>query len=196
MTVDFNVAGFLDPQPIKIICFSLDQMKQTDSTAILTDGIQLFFCFAYFFRMIFLKMIPNHRGEMDGIDGYDHSCSTMTDMMVIICYMLKFTQSQSTNGHDLEGILNDNYLDSGKEEYVEMVYYANQYQDQYQMYTVIMILNMFNLLNALRIFRVVHWIMLIIERTFGVLYLFFMLLVPAQLGFAFLSMVFAGPYLK
>jgi len=64
------------------------------------------------------------------------------------------------------------------------------------MYTVIMILNMFNLMNALRIFRVVHWIMLIIERTFGVLYLFFMLLVPAQLGFSFLSMVFAGPYLK
>lgn len=196
MTVDFNVAGLLDPQPIKIICFSLDQMKQTDSTAIFTDGIQLFFCFAYFYRMIFLKIIPNHKGLMEGIDGYDHCISTATDSLVIMSYLLKFTGSQSTNGHDLEGILNDNYLGSGEEEYVEMVYYAGQYQDQYQMYTVIMILNMYNLLNALRIFRVVHWIMLIIERTFGVLYLFFMLLVPAQLGFSFLSMVFAGPYLK
>jgi len=81
--------------------------------------------------MVFLKCIPNYHGKLDNVDGYDHNCSTMTDMMVIICYMLKFTQSQATNYHDLEGILNDNYNDAGEEQYVEMVYYANQYQDQY-----------------------------------------------------------------
>ena len=59
-----------------------------------------------------------------------------------------------------------------------MVVYADAYLEQYQMYTVIIILNMFNLLNALRIFRIVHWIMLIVERTFGVIGLFMMLLMP------------------
>lgn len=59
-----------------------------------------------------------------------------------------------------------------------MVHYSNYYLEQYQMYTIIIILNIFNLLNALRIFRLVHWIMLIIERTFNVLYLFMMLLIP------------------
>lgn len=64
------------------------------------------------------------------------------------------------------------------------------------MYTVIIILNMFNLLNALRIFRIIHWIMLIVERTFGVIALFMMLLMPIQLGFAFFSVVLFGPYLE
>lgn len=77
-----------------------------------------------------------------------------------------------------------------------MVHYANYYLEQYQMYTIIIILNIFNLLNALRIFRLVHWIMLIIERTFNVLYLFMMLLIPMQLGFSFLTQVFVGPYLQ
>lgn len=77
-----------------------------------------------------------------------------------------------------------------------MVRYADAYMEQYQMYTVIIILNMFNLLNALRIFRIVHWIMLIVERTFGVIALFMMLLMPVQLGFAFFSVVLFGPYLE
>ena len=46
------------------------------------------------------------------------------------------------------------------------------------MYTLIIILNVFNLLGALRIFRIVHWIMIIIERTFSVIGLFMMLLLP------------------
>jgi len=54
---------------------------------------------------------------------------------------------------------------------------------------------MFNLLNAMRIFRIVHWIMLILETTFEVMGLFMMLLIPCQLGFGFLSYVFVGPYL-
>ena len=68
--------------------------------------------------------------------------------------------------------------------------------EQYQCYTLIIILNLYNLVSALRIFRLVHWIMLILERTFYVVFLFMMLLVPLQVGFAFLSYVFAGPYLK
>lgn len=63
-------------------------------------------------------------------------------------------------------------------EYVELVHFANYFTEQYQMYTIIILLNIFNLLNALRIFRLVHWIMLIIERTFSVIGLFMMCLLP------------------
>ena len=64
------------------------------------------------------------------------------------------------------------------------------------MYTLIVLLNMFNLFNALRIVRVVHWIMLIVEKTFYVIGLFMMLLIPCQVGFSFLSYVFVGPHLS
>ena len=93
-------------------------------------------------------------------------------------------------------ILEDNYKNHDEEEYIEMVHYADYYLEQYQMYTLIIIINIFNLLGALRIFRVVHWLMLIIERTFYVISLFMMLLIPMQVGFSFLSYVFVGPYLQ
>lgn len=38
MTIEFSLAGLLVPKPIKIICFSLDQLKQTASSAIVVDG--------------------------------------------------------------------------------------------------------------------------------------------------------------
>jgi len=37
--------------------------------------------------------------------------------------------------------------------------------------------------------------MLIIEKTFGVIGLFMIILLPVQIGFSFLSLVFVGPYL-
>lgn len=64
------------------------------------------------------------------------------------------------------------------------------------MYTLIIIMNIFNLIGALRIFRVVHWIMLIIGKTFSVVFLFMMMLIPMQFGFSFLSCVQVGPYVK
>jgi len=109
---------------------------------------------------------------------------------------MKFYYSQVTNYRDVDGILNDVYNGKSEEQYIDMVYWADAYMEQYQMYTLIIILNMFNLLNALRIFRIIHWIMLIIERTFGVIGLFMMLLMPMQLGFAFFSVVLFGPYLE
>ena len=63
------------------------------------------------------------------------------------------------------------------------------------MYTLIIIFNMYNLLNALRIFRKVHCIILILQKTTDTIMNFMMFLIPLQLGFAFLSYVFAGPYL-
>ena len=130
------------------------------------------------------------------IEGYQKNCSILVDLCVILIFMLKFTLSQLTNYHDLEGILNDNYLGHKKEEYIELVHYSDYYLQQYQMYTIIIILNMYNLMSALRIFRIVHWIMLIIGRTFNVIFLFMMLLLPMQLGFSFLSTCFIGPYLS
>ena len=130
------------------------------------------------------------------IEGYQKNCSILVDLCVILIFILKFTLSQLTNYHDIEGILNDNYLGHNKEEYVELVHYSDYYLQQYQMYTIIIILNMYNLLSALRIFRIIHWIMLIIGRTFNVIFLFMMLLLPMQLGFSFLSTCFIGPSLS
>ena len=79
--------------------------------------------------------------------------------------MLKFIFSLQTNYKDLDAILQDNYKDHNTEEYIELVHYADFYLEQYQMYTLIIIINIFYRLGALRIFRIVHWVMLIIERT-------------------------------
>ena len=101
-----------------------------------------------------------------------------------------------TNYKDIEGILNDNYEGVSGEHYIELTHFGDYYLEQYQMYTLIIIFNIFNLMGALRIFRIVHWIMLIIERTFGVVLYFMALLLPLQLGFSFFTYVFVGPYLK
>ena len=47
MTIRFTLSGVLTPTPIKIICFSLDQQKQTSDIAIYVDLIQFFFCIVY-----------------------------------------------------------------------------------------------------------------------------------------------------
>ena len=193
MTIEFTLAGMLLPTPIKIICFSLDQKQQTSEWAALVDGIQTFFCLCYMYRVIVLKCMKYNGPE---IEGYSKGCSIFTDLMVIICFICKFRFSQETNYHDISAILEDNYNGNGTEEYIEMVRYADVYLEQYQMYTLIIIFNIFNMLGALRIFRIVHWIMLIIERTFSVIGLFMIMLFPSLVGFSFLSYVFVGPYLE
>ena len=119
-----------------------------------------------------------------------------TDLAVIVAFGSKFYMSLYTNNKDIEGILNDNYKGHDKMEYIEMVHYANYFTEQYQMYTIIILLNIFNLMNALRIFRLVHWIMLIVERTFNVIGLFMIGLLPIQVCFSFVSYIFVGPYLE
>lgn len=112
-----------------------------------------------------------------------------------MCFLLKFYFSLQTNFHPVDDIINDDYMGLGKE-YIEMVYFANCYIEQYQMYSLIILANLFNVLAALRIFRIVHWIMLIIEKTFAVIGLFMLILFPIQFGFSYLSLVFIGPYLQ
>lgn len=154
--------------------------------------IQFFFCLCYIYRIGMKWRIPS----VPEIEGYSPGCSILTDSLVVFCFMLKFIFSLQTNYKDLDAILQDNYKDHNTEEYIELVHFADFYLEQYQMYTLIIIINIFNLLGALRIFRIVHWVMLIIERTFSVIGLFMMLLIPMQLGFSFLSYVFVGPYLE
>ena len=101
-----------------------------------------------------------------------------------------------TNYKDIDGILNDSYEGFDEEQYIELTHFGDYYLEQYQMYTLIIIFNIFNLMGALRIIRTVHWIMLIIERTFGVVMYFMFLLMPLQVGFSFFTYVFVGPYLK
>lgn len=61
------------------------------------------------------------------IPGYGKGCSIVTDIAVIVCFIIKLFLSQKTNYHDIEAILNDNYEGHGKEEYIEMVHYANYF---------------------------------------------------------------------
>jgi len=179
MTFSFEISGKLFPQGIKVISFALDQLEQTASNAFVVDMIQLFFCFCYLLRIVLIKIPKRPKPGDEIIEGYNLTQSILIDSLVIIFFCLKFYFSQLTNYHDLDGILNDEYpLKDGGSQYIEMMHYADYYIEQYQMYTLIVLLNMFNLLNALRIIRIVHWIMLIVEKTFNVISLFMMLLIP------------------
>ena len=50
-------------------------------------------------------------------------------------------------------------------------------------------------INALRIFRKVHWTILIFERTFKIFIYFCLFLFPLLIGFTFIANMFYGPYL-
>jgi len=83
--------------PIKIVSFALDQVKQNSKMAIVFDLIQLFFCCAYLFRAIYVKMLEkgiNRKKDKDGKDiepeGYSRSCSLFTDFLVIFSFSAKF----------------------------------------------------------------------------------------------------------
>lgn len=130
------------------------------------------------------------------IEGYQKNLSIFVDLAVILLFLLKFILTLETNFHDVDGLLNDDYLGHNREEYVELVHYSDYYIQAYQLYTLILILNMYNLLSALRIFRMVHWILLIIGRTISVIFLFMIMLLPMQIGFSFLSTCLIGPYLN
>ena len=112
MSFDFPLGGMLVANTIKIICFSMDQIKQVSASAILVDLIQLFFCVCYACRVIFLKILKYNEPE---IEGYSKGCSICTDLMVIVSFLLKFYFSQQTNYHDLDAILNDNFEGNDQE---------------------------------------------------------------------------------
>lgn len=61
------------------------------------------------------------------IEGYNKYMSIFVDSMVILMFLLKFMLSQLTNHHDVDSLLNDNWLGAGKEQYVELVHYADYY---------------------------------------------------------------------
>jgi len=111
-------------------------------------------------------------------EGYSKCCSIGSDLLVVVAFLAKFYFSLRTNFHPIDDILNDNYKGSDEKQYIELVYYANCYMEQYQMYSIIILANLYNLLSALRIIRQVHWIMMIIEKTFGVIGLFMIMLLP------------------
>lgn len=113
-------------------------MKQISKYALLTDGIQLFFCFCYGARIIFLKLMePNNltKREMEERkkrlehEGYSSAWSIITDGLVIIFFLMKFYYSQMTNYHDIDQILEDNYSGYKGEQYIDMVYYSDAYME-------------------------------------------------------------------
>jgi hypothetical protein len=96
----------LKPSPLKIIAFTLDQVKQVDPMALYIDIVQGFFCLGYIYRMVCLKCMVTEPGP---IEGYSKKCSILTDFCVIIFYLIKCLLSQLTNWHNIEDILNDNH---------------------------------------------------------------------------------------
>ena len=61
------------------------------------------------------------------IEGYNKYLSIFVDSMVILMFCLKFILSQLTNYHDVDSLLNDKWLGSETEQYVELVHYADYY---------------------------------------------------------------------
>lgn len=155
----------------------------------------------YIYRIFIIKLgfcatKSKERKPLRTTYGPASKCSILTDIGVVVMFGNKFFSSQKTNGHDIEGLLTNNYKKYVGEQYVELGVYAESFITQYQMYSIIIILNMWNVLNAMRVIRIVHWIILIIERTFNVVKSFLVLLIPAQLFFAFLTNVQIGPFLQ
>lgn len=160
MQFDFSMTGVITPGQIKIIVFSLDQLKQTSRDALIIDGLQVFFCMVYLYRACFIKIIyGDELKDKDGNNplGYSPSCSIFTDILVLFFFVAKFLMSQITNYQPVDEILLD------EEHYIDLVRFADFFLQQYQQYSFIIMCNMFNLINSIRIFRLVDWIMSIIE---------------------------------
>jgi len=115
MAFEFSEAGIVRPAQLKIISFSLDQLKQTSSTALIVDAFQIFFTFCYMSRLCFVKIKIHQtikakyqkwkKGQEEDfeesddekeeeieeeIDGYSPACSMLTDMLVVCFFFLKF----------------------------------------------------------------------------------------------------------
>ena len=106
MTIEFPLSGTLKPSPLKIISLVLDQIQQVDKFALYIDMVQMFFCLCYLYRMIMLKCCVT---EEKPIEGYNKKCSILTDLGVIVFYVVKFSLSQLTNYHRIGDILENNH---------------------------------------------------------------------------------------
>ena len=123
MVIEFSPTGSVKTNPLKINSFVFDQMKQNGLLSIIFDGIQLFFCLCYTFRLVkvklplYFKTVENKRGDKIDyeIEGYQKNISIFVDILVIIIFLLKFTFTLETNFNDVEGLIDDNYLDNNKE---------------------------------------------------------------------------------
>jgi hypothetical protein len=118
MVIEFSPTGSVKTNPLKINSFVFDQMKQNGFLSIIFDGIQLFFCLCYTFRLVkvklplYFKTVENKRGDKIEyeIEGYQKNISIFVDILVIIIFLLKFTFTLETNFNDVEGLIDDNYL--------------------------------------------------------------------------------------
>ena len=123
MVIEFSPTGSVKTNPLKINSFVFDQMKQNGLLSIIFDGIQLFFCLCYTFRLVkvklplYFKTVENKRGDKIEyeIEGYQKNISIFVDILVIIIFLLKFTFTLETNFNDVEGLIDDNYLDNNIE---------------------------------------------------------------------------------
>lgn len=117
MIFEFMKSGVIKAHPIKIITFALDQMKQNSQSAMLIDFVQAFFCLCYVTRAIYVKILEkgwkrkkDEKGNEIEPEGYSKCCSLSTDFLVIVSFSAKFFYSIQTNYHDIDSLLNDNYM--------------------------------------------------------------------------------------
>lgn len=93
MVIEFNMAGYLIPITIKIICFSLDYVKQTASNAFVIDLVQAMFAFSILSRLIFFKLNRCWMKDKQEIEGYGETSSIMIDFLVVASFFAKFFMS-------------------------------------------------------------------------------------------------------
>jgi hypothetical protein len=130
MSFDFSVSGIIRPNPIKIISFALDIVKQIDRTAIIVDVIQIMFCISYINRIIFLKIRdPKFKNKEQRAareqrlewEGYSKGSSIQLDAMIVGCFIVKIFFSMQNNFFDPDEFP----FNTG--EYVDLVLYADGY---------------------------------------------------------------------
>ena len=124
MSFDFSISGIVKPNPMKIISFAIDIVKQVDGTAIIVDVIQIMFSVSYINRIIFLKCRePRYRNKKQKEErqkrleweGYETVPSVRLDAMIVICFMIKIYFSMQNNFFDPDDFpFND-------EDYVDIV---------------------------------------------------------------------------
>lgn len=132
------ITGDINHALLKVIVFSLDQIKQTASDAMFIDIIQFGFCLLYFYRAIVLKIIKademkDKEGKLP--PGYSPCCSISTDLLVVLFFIAKFVMSQYTNYFPIDDILMNRHEQEvdgemvlvNEERYIDMVRYADLY---------------------------------------------------------------------
>ena len=137
-------------------------------------------------------------GEVDAEDfdeDYNLVYSIFLDLLTVFLISLILSFIFPLLNNDIDGLLNDRYCEAKEEQYVHLMRLADYFQEAFIWTSFLIALQTFMILNALRIFRIIHWTILIFERSLKIFLYFCLFLCPLLIGFAFVFNMFFGPYL-